>query len=468
MRLPYLPIRFAAACAFALGLADTTAAQRPTFKAELVGTPPATWSSAWAVAVNDAGQVAGNTYVSSAKRAWIGSPGSGMQLLPMPPGATYAEAFDMNSNGTVAGQVLVNGGNSRGLIWRRGPEGYEAVLLASGPGGAFPFDARGINDAEDVVGKLGVLSGSYHWSEASGVTQLTGYPVVPERINNQRQVIGDTYRMDLDTSVVENLGSPTGTGFRYLFSDLWRINDAGECGGYGNVATGMTRSKQAVRFTDGPVWRAFNAQPARSANVMGLAATGDTAYHTGTGAYGSYVYVQGYGSLSLPSTLASAYSHWDLSSSFAPVISRGGRVACNGMNTETSQFGILLLTLIGFDDLGGSSPGALGAPVLGGYGTLVSGTPTRVRLAAAAPNSPAFAAVSGASNPFPFFGGVFYPDLSAGGVVALTTDGLGRIDLPFAWPSTPAGTQLYMQAGALDSAAVFGVSLSNAIVGVTQ
>ncbi len=459
--------RSALACSFAAGLACATVAQVPRFKVELVGAPGPGFSGVAAGAVNDAGQVIGNTFVSSARRAWIGAPGLGLQLLPLPPGANYAEAYDLNASGTVVGRVLING-NARGVIWRPGPSGYEAELLPAGPGGVFPFDALGINDRGDVVGKLGILSGSYVWNNATGVVRIAGYPVVPQDINNQRQVIGDTYRMDLDTGVLENLGNPVGTGFRYMFSDLWRINDAGQCGGYGNVATGMSRSKQAVRFTDGPVWRAFNAQPARSANVMGLAASGDTAYHTGAGAYGSYVFVEGYGSVSLPNTVGAGYTAWDLSGSFSPVISRGGRVACNGINTSTGEAGIVLLTLIGFDDLGGASPGALGAPILDGYGRNSPSTPTRLRLAAAAPLSPGFLAASSGANPVPFFGGVFYPDLASGVVLPVTTNELGRVNLTFSWPATPPGAQFYLQAGALDPAAAAGVSLSNAIVGTTQ
>lgn len=447
-------------------LAASGLAQTPTWRAELIGTPPPTWSLAAPLAVNDAGQVVGNTFESTMKRAWIGSPTTGLQLLPLPAGATYGEVYDMNSSGVVAGRVLLSDGSSRGVIWRDSPTGYQVVLLPAGPTGLFPFDARGINDAGEVVGKYGILGGSYYWTEAQGVTQLTSvvYPTTPSDINNQRQIIGSTYRMDLDTMVLENLGNPTGTGFNYLFTELWKLNDIGEAGGYGNVATGQTASKQAVRFTDGPVWKAFNSQPTVSANVMALAASGDLTFQLGT--FGNFVYVEGVGSISLQGTLDPAYSNWNVSGSYAPFISRGGRIACNGTNMTTGQSGIVLLTPLAFDDLGGASYGPLGEPVLSGYGALTAGSGTRIRLASAAPGGTGFFVASTSSTPIPLYGGTFFPN-PAVLVVPLPIDALGRIDLSFVWPMIPMGTSLYLQVGVVPPAST-DVFLSNALLGVSN
>ncbi|MEZ5966131.1 MAG: hypothetical protein R3F56_20005 [Planctomycetota bacterium] len=462
-----MPTTSASSVILALGTATIAAAQSPTWRADLVGSPPATWTSATAaVAVNDAGLVLGFTTVASVRRPWVGSPTTGLQLLPLPANTTYADALAVNEAGVVAGQVLVSGSVSRGVIWQPTANGYQLFMLPSGSNGQFPFDARGINDRGDVVGKYGPLAASYVWNATSGVTQIAGFPDIPDAVNNQRQILGGTLRMDLDTSVLEDLGNPTGTGFNYLFTELWKINDAGECGGYGNVATGQTRNKQAVRFTDGPTWIAFNAQPATSANVTGLAATGDTAYQVAL--LGMFVYVDGHGSLTLQSMLAPAYAHWNLSGSFAPVISRGGRVACNGVDSRSGQAGIVLLTPLPFVDLGGGTLGALGRPVLNGYGRLRGGEQVRLRLASAALASPAFLALSTRANPLPIFGGTFHPDAASAVVVPLPTDRLGRVDLTLSWPSAPSGTTVFVQAGALDAAANQGVCLSNAIVGAAE
>lgn len=444
-----------------------SAAQTPTWKVDLLGTPPPSWSSlAWATAVNDAGLIVGNTYISGYKRAWITGPNHALELLPLPAGATYSQANDVNALGVAVGQVLF-GGSSQAVIWKPGPSGYEAMLLPSGPGGHTPFDAQGINDAGDVVGKYGILGGSYHWNEAIGITQIptSMFPKTPTDINEQRQILGGVYRMDLDTYVLENLGNPTGTGFNYLFTELTEINDIGECGGYANTATGSNWSKQAVRFTDGPVWKAFNSTPLITANVHGIAASGDTTFHLDL--YGQFVYIEGFGSIGLQNTLAPAFSNWDLTNSFVPVISRGGLIACNGYNSLTGRSGIVLLTPLSFENLGGASRGALGDPVLSGYGSLIPGDPTRLRLASATPNSTVVIAFSIASSPIPLYGGLFYPN-PANGLLVTSTDMLGRLDLSFTWPVWPSGSPLYLQVGVADPTAVFGVALSNALIGVTQ
>jgi hypothetical protein len=63
----------------------------------------------------------------------------------------------------------------------------------------------------------------------------------------------------------------------------------------------------------------------------------------------------------------------------------------------------------------------------------------------------------GTLKPFPFFSPVI-----------LTTDFNGDIYVPFAMPAgIPAGTQLWVQYAIQDAAAINGVSLSNAILGLT-
>jgi len=460
-----MPRLVIASLLFVAALTHASTAQTPTWKAEFVGANQPGWSGVFAEAVNDTGMVIGNTTVELVLRPWYGTPGTGLKLLPLPDGTTYARANEVNNAGLIVGQVLLDGIGSRAAIWQPGPGGYTVTTLPQGADGQFPFDARAVNDRGDVVGKYGVIFGSYAWKAATGTTELETFPDYPEAINNRRQILGDTYRMDLDTLVLEDLGDPVGTGFNYLFSDLTVINDAGECGGYGNVATGSSWSKQAVRFTDGVGWKAFNAQPLISANVMGISAAGDTAFQLGI--YGLYVYVDGVGSIGLQSTLDPVSAHWDLSDAFAPRISRCGVLATNGADTVTGDAGIVVLTPHSFDDRGGASMGALGDPVLGGFGTLVPGAATRLRLSSAAPNSIAYIAVSTTSTPIPLLGGMFHPN-PAFAFIALPTDALGRLDITFNWPAAPVGSSLFLQAAVLDPESLYGKSLSNAIEAVTK
>ncbi|MCA8976768.1 MAG: hypothetical protein KDC98_18745 [Planctomycetes bacterium] len=455
-------------CLPLLILAAAASAQTPTYRVDFVGGAPATWSGPTAInAVNDSGRVVGSTYVGTMRLAFVGWPGNGLSLLPLPAGATYAEAFDINTAGTVAGRVLLSGSSSRAVVWQLDPSGnYQALLLPAGPGNQLPFDARGINDAGDVVGKYGILFASYVWRQGLGVTQLTGYPSYPEDINERRQVIGDTYRMDVDTMVIEDLGNPVGTGFNYLFTKLAEINDAGQCGGYGNTASGQSANKQAVRFTDGPVWRAFNSVPTISANVMGIAATGDTAFHLGAGTSGSYLHVDGFGTLGVAALVDPAYAAWNVGSGQAPVISRGGRLATTGSNG--TQAGIVVLSPLPFSDLGGGVRGALGTPILTGYGDLRQGGTLRLRGASLEPGALAVLVVSLPSNPVQLLGATVFPDLASAVVLPFVTDNLGRLEQTIALPFATTGMPLHAQAAALDAAAPFGVSVSNGLGGVAQ
>ena len=452
---------------FAVGLVGGLVAQTPTWKAELLGTPPSNWSLTAVSAINDAGQVTGNMYLSGYKRAWITGPGQALEILPLPSGATWSQAYDINSAGVVVGSVLLGSSTSRAVIWTPGAIGYESFLIPTGPGGHDPFDAQGINDAGDVVGKYGIFGGSYHWNEATGVTQITtsAFPDVPYDVNEQGQIVSGSYRMDLDTFVLEDLGNPTQTSYSYIYTELTCINDAGECGGYAVVATSGP-PYLAVRYTDGPVWKLFNSFPWTSASVQGLAASGDTVYQLGA-YYGMHVYVEGHGNIALQDILAPAYTDWNLTDTYSLKISRGSGIACTGWNSSTNEYGILLLTPMAFEDLGGASRGALGDPVLSGYGTLVPGDPARVRLASAAPDSVAYFAWSSASNPLPLYGGTLYANPWSL-LVPFQTDALGRFEKTFAWPSVSSGKAFYLQVGVVDPESADGIALSNALKGVTQ
>jgi hypothetical protein len=446
-------------------LAATGSTQTPTWEVEFLGAPDPAWSGVYATGVNDVGQVVGNTYLSGYRRAWIASAAGGVELLPIPTEATWSDVLEINSSGLAVGNVLV-GGLSRAVVWTPGSSGYEYLLLPAGTGGVLPFDARGVNDLGDVVGKLGVLSGSYVWSASSGVVQIptSAFPVVPEDINDQRQVIGDTFRMDLDTMVLEDLGNPTGTTYGYMYTKLAVINDAGECAGYAVTATSGW-PYLPVRYSDGPVWQVFSNFPLISANALGLSACGDTVFQLGT--FGTYVYVNGVGSILFESTPDPAFADWDLSSSFVPAISRGGLLGATGSNAVTGESGVVLLTPFAFDDLGGAARGSLGDPVLSGYGSLVSGQPARLRLASAAPNSIGLFAASGTSSPVPALGGMFHAN-PAIFTLGFPTDAFGRAETVFNWPSASPGAPMYVQAAVVDAEAAQLVSLSNALVGVTR
>jgi hypothetical protein len=441
-------------------------AQTPTWRAEFLGPAPVGLTTMFPVAVNDVGQVVGIGYVAGWKRAWVAGPGQVPTILPLPDGANDSVASDINAAGIIAGQVLHQITGSQGVLWRPGPGGHEVFLMPSGPDGTVPFSLTGLNDAGDVVGKYGIFSNAYAWNETMGFTLLpySVFPVVPGDINEQRQIVGNTSRMDIDTMQLEELGNPTGTTYGYQYTVLSNLDDAGACTGYAVTAT-SSLPYLPVRYTDGPTWKVFSNFPLNAAGAAGIAATGDTVFQLGT--YGTYIYVNGFGSIALQSTLDPSSAGWDLTGSFVPAIGRGGLLACTGSNASTAEGGLVLLTPVGFDDLGGASAGALGTPVLSGYGTLLSDTPARVRLASAAPGSPAYGLASLTSEPLPFQGGTLHANPFV--LVRLFfTEALGRLDLTFNWPPLPVGTSVYLQFGVADPDAMTGVAMSNAVVGVTQ
>ncbi len=132
----------------------------------------------------------------------------------------------------------------------------------------------------------------------------------------------------------------------------------------------------------------------------------------------------------------------------------------------TGGFGnwaVLVNRLDAWFPLGSGLPGVSGIPYLAGTGALLPGSPGSLVLTAGAPSAPAVMFLSVTSTPVPFYGGTLvpFPWLVAQPRV---TDASGGLVL--AWPSWPgglSGQDLYLQCGMLDPAAVYGVSLSNAL-----
>lgn len=111
---------------------------------------------------------------------------------------------------------------------------------------------------------------------------------------------------------------------------------------------------------------------------------------------------------------------------------------------------------------GCSKDGFFGAPRLSGVGDLLPGSSNAVTLEAAASLAFAGLFVSTTSQPTPFKGGVLKP-LPVIDPLALTTDAVGSVTLPFTTPGLPSGAELWFQWAVLDDAATAGVSLSNAL-----
>jgi len=119
-----------------------------------------------------------------------------------------------------------------------------------------------------------------------------------------------------------------------------------------------------------------------------------------------------------------------------------------------------------WSDEGCALAGVNGDPLLVGSGPLTDGSANSVTLGNAKPLSPAAVFLALASTPVPFKGGTLKPFPLAALKFVPTSAGGGRV-LAFALPvGVPAGTELWVQWAVQDGAAVSGVALSNAVVGV--
>jgi Tol biopolymer transport system component len=158
-----------------------------------------------------------------------------------------------------------------------------------------------------------------------------------------------------------------------------------------------------------------------------------------------------------------------------PALSGDGRTATFSSNATTlvsidannkeDVFGRVLSSWAG---AGAGLAGVSGVPMFSGTGMLVAGGNASLNLTSAAPSAPCLLLVSLASTPVPFKGGTLYafPPLTQ---LPFVTNGSGNILLPFTWPSgVPKYLEIFFQYAILDAAAPNGVSLSNAVSGLTS
>lgn len=120
-----------------------------------------------------------------------------------------------------------------------------------------------------------------------------------------------------------------------------------------------------------------------------------------------------------------------------------------------------------WQDLGQALPGAGGAPLLVGQGTLIGGTPANLHLSNALPGAPSFMILgfSLGNIPVPFGTLVPSPDFLVG---PLFVDGAGEHDLPLTWVTgLPAGISTYWQQWIVDPSGPAGLTASNGVRGTT-
>jgi hypothetical protein len=119
-----------------------------------------------------------------------------------------------------------------------------------------------------------------------------------------------------------------------------------------------------------------------------------------------------------------------------------------------------------FVNQGQALAGVNGDPILQGSGDLSFGSSNSVDVSNAAPSATAGYIVGLSAISVPFKGGTLVPAPDI--IIVLATDGSGEMALPFTMSAgVPSGTEIYVQVGIQDAAAVHGVALTNAVLGVT-
>jgi len=152
-------------------------------------------SFSWVGAINNGGQVAGN---SDGGVVWRrGTP----TRLPLAPGVESSAAFDINNRGDVVGYLLGYDGppQQRAVIWQRG------VPVDLGLQGGIS-QANAVNDRRQVVGwrefsPMGPHWGGFLWEHGrvTNLVSLTGQGGIPQDINNRGEIIGESPDPQSDT-----------------------------------------------------------------------------------------------------------------------------------------------------------------------------------------------------------------------------------------------------------------------------
>jgi probable HAF family extracellular repeat protein len=202
-----------------------------------LGVPAGPYDRTFARSVNDSGQVAGYSDLSTGALTlgWRYTSSTGFVPLGLPPDfvSGYSNPYGINNVGHVVGDVS----GVRAFRWS---EGTGMVTLPTLPGGANSF-AYAVNDGGQVAGSSGMTGAPSQrvarWSAANTIEDL-GLPIgrmvgFGRAINNSGQ---------LAVSAADSLGDSRG----YLYTDVSGYRDLGSLGGYRVEAWGINDAGHLV------------------------------------------------------------------------------------------------------------------------------------------------------------------------------------------------------------------------------
>ena len=322
----------------------------PQFTAELI-TPGL--SAINAAGMNESADVVG-TIDSPTIRAWVSLAGRPATLLPLPPGAASSWAMDINDLGMIVGAVSPTispefGGKAAAWI-PDGAGGYTVEEFGALPGDS-RSNATALNNVSDIIGWS--FDGTFRVPvlfTPDGIVSLLDTGVFdPVDINDQRVLIDHSFtckRLDLDTMIVEDLGTP---GEDYAASRGEAINESNQIAGSVRLAISTKCDHQAARFTDGVGWEILSiCGPNNSAWDMND--LGDVVMRLNTA---PYVRFEGLGTFLIESLIEEDEGHWFVINGFGLTINNARQMAVPASNDQTGEGGIILLTPIVAGDLDG-------------------------------------------------------------------------------------------------------------------
>ena len=307
---------FRASSLVAVGLGFTTGlqAQGAKYTVEVLGT-------GFPVAMNELGEAVGWVSVGGSPRGWVAT-AAGQTVLPIPSGMLSSRARDINDAGVIVGHVSdgIIGDIGYAVAWVPNGTGYDINSLTPLAGYTYS-SATAINDLGDIVGES--VSASWAtgpatlFTDPSGPVNLGALGLIGANdINDQRQVVGGQYRLDLDTMVLENLGLPPSPP-NYWWTRANAISEDGRVAGNAHLATSGNSPLEVARYVDGAGWEILSP-PGALNNAYGINSQGTVMLEYGVGAAMIVaIYEDGLGLRPLSTVMAPGYEDWLFSSVFS-------------------------------------------------------------------------------------------------------------------------------------------------------
>ena len=335
------PVAISIAAFFAGAALSLAGGGPPSYTAQFL-TPGL--SAVNAAGMNESGDVVGTSTTGTG--AWVSHGGAPAELLPLPPGAAFAFANEINDAGVIVGSAgFAYPGYGFATAWLPDGAGGYTIQQFGTLAGDIYSDAIAVNNAGDIVGysRDGMFRHPVLFSSPGGIQDLSPTGVSdPSAINEERVLVdhsNPTQRLDLDTMDVEELDSP-GSGYNSSWAEA--INESGQVAGFViNTSSGNCLS-HAARYTDGVGWEVLSGC-GQSNSVRSMNDFGDVVMQLNVA---PYVRFQGIGTFLVEDLIVAEVGHWFVINGSGLTINNARQIAVPATNPDTGQSGIVLLTPI--------------------------------------------------------------------------------------------------------------------------